>query len=58
MWNAEQTVEHNKYYEIPCSIKKAEIELLWGSVVKNLPANAEDVGLISGLERFHMLWSN
>ena len=55
MWNAEQTVEHNKYYEIPCSIKKAEIELLWGSVVKNLPANAEDVGLISGLERFHML---
>ena len=26
-------------------------------MVKNLPANAEDLGLIPGLERFHMLRS-
>ena len=29
-----------------------------GTVDKNLPANAGHVGLIPGLERFHMLWSN
>ena len=29
-----------------------------GSVVKNLPANAGDMGLSPGLGRFHMLWSN
>ena len=27
-------------------------------VVKNLPANAGDTGLISGLRRFHMPWGN
>ena len=26
--------------------------------VRNLPANAGDMGLISGLERFHMPWGN
>ena len=35
---------------------------LWGfpggSVVKNPPANAGDVGLIPGLGRSHMAWSN
>ena len=29
-----------------------------GSMVKNLPANAGDVGLIPGLGRSHMLQSN
>ena len=29
-----------------------------GTVVKNLPANAGDVGLIPGQERSHMPWSN
>ena len=29
-----------------------------GPVVKNLPANAADMGLISGLGRFHMLQGN
>ena len=29
-----------------------------GSVVKNLPANAGDMGLIPGLEIFHMPWDN
>ena len=28
-----------------------------GTVVKNLPANAGDMGLISGPGRSHMLWS-
>ena len=29
-----------------------------GSVAKNLPANVGDLGLIPGLGRFHMPWSN
>ena len=29
-----------------------------GSVVKNLPANAGDMGLIPDPGRFHMPWSN
>ena len=29
-----------------------------GTVVKNPPTNAGDVGLIPGLGRFHMLWGN
>ena len=29
-----------------------------GSVVKNLPANAGDIGLIPGPGRFHMPWNN
>ena len=29
-----------------------------GSVVKNLPANARDMGAIPGLGRSHILWSN
>ena len=31
---------------------------LVGSVVKNSPANAGDMGSIPGLERFHMPWSS
>ena len=29
-----------------------------GSVVKNLPAKAGDVGSVSGPERSHMSWGN
>ena len=29
-----------------------------GPVVKNLPANAGDMGLIPGPVRFHMPWGN
>ena len=29
-----------------------------GIVGENPPANAEDTGLIPGLGRFHVLWSN
>ena len=31
---------------------------LGGLVVRNLPANAEDLGLIPGPEGSHMLWDN
>ena len=33
-------------------------DLSHGPVVKNLPANAGDTGLIPGSGRFFMLWSN
>ena len=39
-------------------LKKLEEGLLWCTVDKNLPANAEDTGLILGLGRFHMLLSS
>ena len=29
-----------------------------GLVIKNLPANAGDMGSLPGLGRFHMLWGN
>ena len=39
--------------------KKIVLDIPGGSTVdKNLPANAGDMGLIPGLERFHMPWSN
>ena len=38
--------------------KKLMGELPSGSVVRNLPANARDVGSIPGLGRFHMPWGN
>ena len=39
-------------------VSAAQNDLSRGSVVKNLPGNAEDMGLIPGLGRFHMTWSN
>ena len=40
----------------------SKILLYWdfpgGTVDKNPPANAGDMGLVPGLGRFHMLWSN
>ena len=33
-------------------------DFLGGAVVKNLPANAGDMGLSPGLGRSHMPWSN
>ncbi|KAB0358423.1 hypothetical protein FD754_002579 [Muntiacus muntjak] len=38
--------------------KKLMVELPNGSVVRNLPANARDMGSIPGLGRFHMPWGN
>ena len=39
-------------------ILKIELGLSGGSVVKNLPANAEDMGLTPELRRFHTSWSS
>ena len=36
--------------------KKKILDFPGGPVVKNPPTNAEDMGLIPGLGRFHMLW--
>ena len=38
--------------------KKVKRDLLSGPMVKNPPANAENVGLSSGLGRFHVLQCN
>ena len=38
--------------------KKRKVDFPGGPVVKNLPANAGDMGSIPSLGRFHMLWSN
>ena len=40
------------------SRKKKRGDFPGGTVVKNLPANAGDTGLIPGSGRSHMLWSN
>ena len=45
------------YYRI-CSKEDEKRDLPGGPVVKNPPANAGDMGLIPGLGRFHMAWSN
>ena len=39
-------------------VKTQEQDFPGGSGVNNLPANAGDVGLIPGLGRSHVLWSN
>ena len=39
-------------------VSAAQNDLSRGSLVKNLPGNAEDMGPIPGLGRFHMTWSN
>ena len=38
--------------------KKVVLDFLGGTVDENLPVNAGDMGLIPGLERFHMLRSS
>ena len=39
-------------------VKLRQKDFPGGAVVKNLPANARDTGLMPGLGRSHMLWSN
>ena len=48
-----------KYYHgiCLCNISKSR-DFPGGTVVKNLPANAGDMGVSPGLGRYHMLWSN
>ena len=40
------------------TVRKEGKDFLDSAVDKNLPVNAGDMGSISGLGRFHMLWSN
>ena len=37
-------------------VHQTRLDFPGGLVLKNLPANASDTGLIPGLERFHLLW--
>ena len=39
-------------------LKMATLDFPGGTVVKNPPANAGDMGLSPGLGRSHILWSN
>ena len=39
-------------------LKMRDKDLVGGTVDKNPPAGAGNVGLIPGLERFHVLWSS
>ena len=50
-----------RYHFIPTRmdrVKKVDRGLCYWSVVENLPANAEDMGLIPDLGRSHMQWGN
>ena len=38
--------------------EQTQRHLSGGPVVKNLPANAGDMGSMPGLGRFHMMWGN
>ena len=40
------------------SLRQLTWDFPYGPVVKNLPANAEDTGLIPGLGISHMPWGN
>ena len=42
----------------PTSLRHWLLDFPAGTMNKNLSANAGDTGLIPGLERFHMPWSN
>jgi len=48
----------NEKYIFYFYLKKSKEDFPGGPVVKNPPANAGDVGLIPGPERFHMPRSN
>ena len=41
-----------------CDGSLVNVPFDWLPVVKNLPANAGDMGSIPDLGRFHMLWDN
>ena len=46
-----------KLYRL-CAFKNVKLGLPGGTVDKNPPAIAGDMGLIPGPKRSHMLWSN
>ena len=52
-----KVTKHDKQTETD-SLLKVKQDFPGGPVVKNLPANARDMGSIPGLEIFHMPWGN
>ena len=48
----------NNFISLKSSSKDFRLDFPGGSVVKNPPANAGDMGLIPGLGRSHMPWGN
>ena len=40
------------------NLKNKDLDFSSGTVDRNLPANAGEMGSVSGPERFHMLWSS
>ena len=58
LWDTAKAVLREKFITIQSHLKKQEKGFPGGAVVKNLPANAGDTGLISDPGRSHMPWSN
>ena len=56
--NQKPTVNTQKMTRKKCNTKESQQGFPDGSVVKDLPANEGDMGLISGLVRTHMLQNN
>ena len=52
----EKPLENLTIVEINGTIKIPSLDLPCGAVVKNFPANAEDMALMPGLGRSHMPW--
>ena len=50
-------VENNSYFDVNQIVYEYR-DLPGGTMDKNPPANARDMGLIPRAERSHMLWSN
>ena len=58
MYNLEQCLAHSKYPTTVSVKKMCDGDFPGGGVVKNLPANAGDMGLSPGPGSSHMPWSN
>ena len=56
--NAEKTPVSSDRLEIADSCKNTKWDFPGGTVDKNPPASAGDMGSVPGLERFHVPWSN
>ena len=52
------TLKLRQFEASACSFQKSTHKLPWGLVIKNLPANPGDMGLILAWGWFHMLWGN
>ena len=53
-----QDKQKQKYAKINQSQNAEKLDFLGGSGIKNLPANAGDMGFIPGPGRSHLPWNN